>query len=172
MIANSITTQQQQTQKANLNPTPMMAAAQSMFTYILPPVVFLSTAWLPAAVQWFFLCLTSSSVMQTAATLNPAVRKFFDLPPLPKPAPAVTSSKTAGANWQAPAPTRKRFTDEISSGVDGIKEGWNSATGGDADSIAWKKAEEYEKRRAAEEIEKSNKRMEDQRRRRANKNRR
>ena len=87
--------------------------------YIFPPLVFFTTAWLPAGLQWFFLCLTGTTIIQTTATLNPAIRNWVGLPPLPSKVPnpaaaAATAAQDAATRENSPTV----FTVEIPEDVD------------------------------------------------------
>ncbi|KAH8664714.1 60Kd inner membrane protein-domain-containing protein [Xylariales sp. PMI_506] len=146
-----------QHQKANGSPTAQAAAMAKFIRYGMPPLMFLCTMWLPAAVQWYFFVFSAASVVQTSATLNPAVRRWADLPPLPsRPAPALSSSPSS-AMYQAPARNRgirERLNDNIAT----MSKGLDEYTGGEA-RAAVKKAQDYEKRRAQEEKEKALQRL-------------
>ncbi|RYP51607.1 hypothetical protein DL768_003114 [Monosporascus sp. mg162] len=154
-----------QNQKANLNPNPTQAAMMKSMMYIFPPLIFVSTAWLPAGLQWFFLMLSTTTVAQTTATLNPAVRRWADLPPLPSSAGPVPG---AGAvTYQAPtARSAENGEDEKGGIIKDITKGVQNTLGQDDRKKAWEKAEEYEARRAAEEKEKELRRLEEMRRKR------
>lgn len=159
----------QQMQAANMGQSqdPMAQNIQKWMKYVLPPMMFACTAWLPACVQWFFLMFSAGTVVQTSATLNPAVRRWADLPPLPGKGPAVIPAGGRGVVWQAPnSPAPKP--------AGGDKKDANSSGGllGNTKlKEQWKKAQEYEERRAQEEKEKTYRRMEDIRRKRAEKGR-
>lgn len=142
-----------------------------LMMYGLPPVVFLSTAWLPAGVQWFFLMLTTGSIVQTSATLNPTIRRLAGLPPLPNRGGAlISTAATATPTWQAPTPPSQRpESDNIGGATKGITESAKGLLGVDKQKEEWKKAQAYEERRAAEEKEKAFRRMEDLRRKQAEK---
>ncbi|KAI1372848.1 60Kd inner membrane protein-domain-containing protein [Hypoxylon crocopeplum] len=152
-----------QTRAANLSSTGMPEGAAMLMNYVLPPMMFLCTAWLPAGIQWFFLMLTAGSVLQTSATLHPAFRRWAGIPPLP--------SKTQGPvvvpTWQAPT-TPGQDSAGAAGGIGGMAE---SIFGVGKQKEYWKKAQAYEERRALEEKEKAFRRMEDIRRKRAEKKR-
>ena len=135
--------------------------------YIFPPLVFFTTAWLPAGLQWFFLCLTGTTIIQTTATLNPAIRNWVGLPPLPSKVPnpaAAAATAASGAVWQAPT---KRPVPEPDIGIaQGIKKQVKDALGQDDRKREGEEAQRYEERRAAEEKEKLARRLEESRRRR------
>ncbi|KXJ93567.1 60Kd inner membrane protein-domain-containing protein [Microdochium bolleyi] len=169
------------TQKNNVNQTPMAASMGQMMTYVLPPLVFMTTAWLPAAVQWFFLILTASTTAQSTITLNPAFRRLANLTPLAPRLPPVTTTGAASAQWQAPnaaaaAPqttaAKQGFRDSIRNNMKEMRTNINNAVGQDEKTTAMKKAREYEERRAAEEQQRAERRIEDMRRRHAEKRRR
>ena len=133
--------------------------------YIFPPLVFLTTAWLPAGLQWFFLSLTGTTIIQTTAALNPAVRNWVGLPPLrPKADKAIAAAtKTPGAVWQAPT---KRPVSEDTGIMQGVKKQVQEAMGHDERKREWEDAQRYEERRAAEEKEKKARRLQEARSRR------
>ncbi|KAI1391729.1 60Kd inner membrane protein-domain-containing protein [Hypoxylon trugodes] len=152
-----------QTRAAALSSNPTAESVQKGMKYIMPPVMFLCTAWLPASVQLFFVLISAGSVLQTTATLNPAIRRWADLPPLPT-RPATTAS-TTGLKWQLPTSRPSTDDGEKSSASESIK----GMFGVDKQKEEWKKAQAYEERRAREEREKEFQRMEEIRRRRAGK---
>ncbi|RYP58274.1 hypothetical protein DL769_009035 [Monosporascus sp. CRB-8-3] len=155
-----------QNQKANLNPNPTQAAMMKSMMYIFPPLIFVSTAWLPAGLQWFFLMLSGTTVAQTTATLNPVIRRWADLPPLPSSAGPVPG---AGAvTYQAPTARSAENGEKDEKGgiIKDITKGVQSTLGQDDRKKAWEKAAEYEERRAAEEKEKELRRLEEMRRKR------
>ncbi|RYO82258.1 hypothetical protein DL762_000267 [Monosporascus cannonballus] len=155
-----------QNQKANLNPNPTQAAMMKSMIYIFPPLIFVSTAWLPAGLQWFFLMLSATTVAQTTATLNPAIRRWADLPPLPSSAGPVPG---AGAvTYQAPTVRSAKNGEKGEKGgiIKDITKGVQNTLGQDDRKKAWEKAEEYEARRAVEEKEKEFRRLEEMRRKR------
>lgn len=149
--------------------------------YILPPMLFLCTAWLPAGIQWFFLVLSAGSVVQTTATLNPGIRRWAGLPPLPSANSGPAAHMTT-PTWQAPTSSNQRSASSSTSstsntsssdgsGTKSVKDSAKSMFGVDKQKEEWKKAQAYEERRAAEEKEKAYRRMEDLRRKRAEKGR-
>ncbi|KAJ1329909.1 YidC/Oxa1 family membrane protein insertase [Microdochium nivale] len=158
------------TQKNNVNQTPMAASMGQMMTYVLPPLVFLTTSWLPAAVQWFFLVFTATTTAQSTLTLNPAFRRMANLTPLAPRLPTqppIVSTGTASAGWQAPA--KQGFRESIRTNMNEMRTNISSAVGQDEKTTAMKKAREYEDRRAAEEQARAERRIEDMRRRHAEK---
>ncbi|KAI1206802.1 60Kd inner membrane protein-domain-containing protein [Annulohypoxylon truncatum] len=137
-----------QTQAANLAPpTGVMASVQQGMIYVLPPVMFLATAWLPAGLQWFFLMFSVTSVIQSSATLNPGIRRWVGMPPLP--------TKSQAASLAGVAST--------SSPGGGIMQSLMDSTENKKKEY-YKRAYEYEQRRSAEEKQKAQ-RMEEMRRR-------
>lgn len=128
--------------------------------YVFPPLIFLTTAWLPAGLQWFFLCLTGTTMVQTAATLNPAVRRWADIPPLPSNEDLIAPTSPV---WQAP--TKRGAEDQGI--VQNVKKNVQEAVGQDDQKKAWQAAQDYEKRRAAEEKEKIARRLEEARQKRS-----
>jgi YidC/Oxa1 family membrane protein insertase len=130
-------------------------------TYIIPPVMFIGTAWMPAGLQWFFLMMSVGSVTQTQATINPTVRRWVGLPPLPS-AEALEKMK-----YLAPTPTNTGMGDKIREGMTAAGKSIKEASGVTDEKARWKKAQEYEEKRAEEERQRALRRMEDARRRRA-----
>lgn len=148
----------------------MAASMGQMMTYVLPPLVFLTTSWLPAAVQWFFLVFTATTTAQSTLTLNPAFRRMANLTPLAPRLPTqppIVSTGTASAGWQAPA--KQGFRESIRTNMNEMRTNISSAVGQDEKTTAMKKAREYEDRRAAEEQARAERRIEDMRRRHAEK---
>ncbi|KAI1091713.1 60Kd inner membrane protein-domain-containing protein [Rostrohypoxylon terebratum] len=148
-----------QNQAASLTPqTEMARTIQKGMLYFVPPTMFLATAWLPAGLQWFFLMFSVSSVIQSAATLNPAVRRWAGIPPLPT-GPRGTANE-AGITYQAPT---SPFSRSDAAGPS-AKKGMMSSllnTPENERREQWRKAQEYEERRAAEDREKLERRMEE-----------
>ncbi|KAI1407204.1 60Kd inner membrane protein-domain-containing protein [Hypoxylon sp. FL1857] len=155
-----------QTRAANLSNDPMTQTLSTWMKYALPPMMFVCTAWLPACIQWFFLVLSAGHVVQTSATLNPAIRRWAGIPPLPSK--TLGPNPAAGVTWQAPSsPPRPNPASSA-------KDSNGSASSSfivDKQKEEWKKAQAYEERRALEEKEKAYRRMEDIRRKRAEKGR-
>ncbi|KAI8963160.1 60Kd inner membrane protein-domain-containing protein [Daldinia sp. FL1419] len=160
-----------QTRAANIRKDPTTEGITNLMMYGLPPIVFLGTAWLPAGVQWFFLVLTTGSIVQTSATLNPTIRRLAGLPPIPTGAgPLTTAAATISPTWQAPTPPSQRLEGNAKDTASkGITESAKGLLGVDKQKEEWKKAQAYEERRAAEEKEKAYRRMEDLRRKKAEK---
>lgn len=138
--------------------------------YGLPPIIFLSTFWLPACATLFFTAVSAGTVLQSAATANPSFRHMAGLPPLPAPmADAVRQGgdKLAAGKWEAPKKAgdlRQSLQDSLSAvGGGGLG---SSLTGKDAKAKAWEKAGEYESKRATEEKQREARRLEDLRLRR------
>ncbi|RWA03426.1 hypothetical protein EKO27_g11679 [Xylaria grammica] len=155
-----------QTQRANLNPNAMQKSITKGMTYLLPPLMFLGTAWLPAGLQWFFAVLSVGSVAQTQATLTPAVRRWVGLPPLSDRNTAI--SKTIPTiQYQKPT----TFRSGLEEGMNAATKTFKEATGSTDATAVWKRAQKYEEKRAAEEKEKTFRRMEEVRRRRAERQR-
>ncbi|KAI1127868.1 hypothetical protein F5Y10DRAFT_241936 [Nemania abortiva] len=160
-----------QTQRANVNPNPNPTQEIMMkgMVWVMPPLMFLGTAWLPAAVQWFFLMLSLTTVVQTGATLTPAVRRWAQLPPLlNRDAIAAKSSLAAGIQYQSPS---RSLRDTLQQSAEAATTGLKQATGATDEKARWKKAEDYEERRAEEEREKAARRIDEIRRRRAERQR-
>ncbi|KAI0867623.1 hypothetical protein GGS24DRAFT_485023 [Hypoxylon argillaceum] len=166
-----------QTQRANLTITPMQKMMMKGMTYVLPPLMFLGTAWLPAGVQWFFLVLSAGTAVQTKATITPAVRRWAQLPPLPtrRDTPPVADAKSvAGApssvQYQSPS-SLANLRGSLEQGVSAASKSLKEATGATEEKTRWRRADDYEARRAREDAEKAERRMEEVRRRRAEKQR-
>lgn len=125
----------------------------NMFMYIMPPMIFLSTAWIPSGVQWFFVCLTGTTIVQNSITFNPSFRRWAELPPLPSKAGLNAASVLkAGSSYQPPS---ERPADRPSPGMAGnFTKGVKESFGRTEDQLEWERAQEYEKRRAAEDKEK------------------
>ncbi|KAI2613374.1 60Kd inner membrane protein-domain-containing protein [Hypoxylon sp. NC1633] len=165
-------------QNTSMATDPMSQGLASFMKYGLPPLMFICTAWLPAGLQWFFLVLSCGTVLQTASTFNPGVRRWAGIPPLPSsslgPAigPAATPIGVRGTPiWQPPMRPAARPTPEIKKPEKkGVLE---SATAmvGNKKMDEWKKAQEYEERRAREEKEKAYRRMDELERKRTQKKR-
>ncbi|OTB00159.1 hypothetical protein M426DRAFT_242965 [Hypoxylon sp. CI-4A] len=156
-----------QTRAANLSNDPMTENITKGMKYVLPPMMFFCTAWLPAGIQWFFLVLSAGSVAQTSATLNPAVRRWAGIPPLPTTAAGLApAASSIGATWQAATPPSQLPANMEKKNVKDTAKGF---FGVDKQKEEWKKAQAYEERRAIEEKEKAYRRMEDLRRKRAEK---
>ncbi|KAK5633511.1 hypothetical protein RRF57_009225 [Xylaria bambusicola] len=161
------------TQRANVvPPNPMQQSMMDGMTYILPPLVFLGTAWLPAGLQWFFVWVSAGTAIQAQATLNPAIRRWAGLEPLPNTngAPAAPGASIfppgSGIQYQSPSASssmKAGFQEGLASATKSFKE----ATGATEERAKWKKADEYEDKRALEEKQKAFRRMEEVRRRRA-----
>ncbi|KAI1313360.1 hypothetical protein F5Y03DRAFT_338764 [Xylaria venustula] len=154
----------QRTNPAQSDPTQL--AVQKGMKNFLPPLMFLGTAWLPAGLQWFFLWVSVGSVAQTQATLSPRVRRWAGIPPLPT-AKTFTIPNNA-INYQKPTAhgidsIRTTFRESVSAAGKTFKD----ATGATDEKARWKKAQDYESKRAEEEKERSRRRMEEVRRRRA-----
>lgn len=155
-----------QTRAANLSNDAMAETIAKGMKYILPPMMFFCTAWLPAGIQWFFLMFSASSVVQTSATLNPAVRHWAGLPPLPsRTLGSAPAASMVAAKWQAPTQSTRKSESGSKESSGSVKD----LLGVDKQKEEWKKAQAYEERRALEEKEKAYRRMEDLRRKRAEK---
>ncbi|KAI0858304.1 hypothetical protein F4860DRAFT_486863 [Xylaria cubensis] len=155
----------QQMQSANLVSNPAQEAMMKGMRYILPPLMFMGTAWLPAGLQWFFFCLSMGSVVQTQATLNPTVRAWADLPPLPANRGAGAAAVPA-IQYQSPA-EKPGLLGQWEAGMNAAGKSIKEATGATDQKAQWKKAKEYEDQRAEEERQKAMRRMDEVRRRRA-----
>ncbi|KAI0393460.1 hypothetical protein F5Y17DRAFT_432451 [Xylariaceae sp. FL0594] len=137
---------------------PMQDSMMKIMTYVMPPLMFAGTAWLPAGLQWFFLNLSIGSVIQSLATINPTIRRWAGLPPLG----AVAKGASGQIQYQAPTTTAAAKPGFLEAASKTFKE----STGVTDQKERWKKAQEYEKRRAEEEQQKTFRRLEEARRRR------
>ncbi|KAI0467963.1 hypothetical protein F4859DRAFT_220387 [Xylaria cf. heliscus] len=149
-----------QMQRANLTIEPTQLMIQKIMLYLMPPLIFIGTAWLPAAVQLFFVMVSAGSIVQSQAILTPAIRAWADILPLPdrNPAPGVI---------QYQSPTNRGFRGALEGGIVAAKKTLNDATGSTDEKTRWKKAQEYERKRAEEERQKATRRIDEARRRRA-----
>ncbi|KAI0017131.1 hypothetical protein F4780DRAFT_772471 [Xylariomycetidae sp. FL0641] len=154
---------------ANATMNPLMQNMQKMMLYVFPPIMFLGMAWIPAAVQWFFMCLSLGTLVQTRASMNPAVRRFFELPPLPTP-----NLPVGGAQYSPPSPSifgsMKKdagILGPIKKDAAALRQSWDQQFSGGDKGIIATKAREYEEHRAEEERRIRVLRMEEERRRRA-----
>ncbi|TRX91840.1 hypothetical protein FHL15_007159 [Xylaria flabelliformis] len=155
----------QQMQRANLVKNPAQETMMNVMKYIMPPLMFMGTAWLPAGLQWFFFCLSMGSVVQTQATLNPVVRAWADLPPLPTNRGAAAVALPA-IQYQSPA-KKPGLLGGWENGMNAATKSIKEATGATDEKAKWQKAKEYEDQRAEEERQKAMRRMDEVRRRRA-----
>ncbi|KAI8625592.1 hypothetical protein F5Y19DRAFT_264145 [Xylariaceae sp. FL1651] len=155
-----------QTQRANMRPNPMQETMMKAMIYIMPPLMFLGTAWLPAGLQWFFLVLSLGSVAQTQATITPVIRRWAQLPPLPDADNVSTNATIKTHSYQAPTPASSGLGSSLRDGMTAASKTLKEATGTTEDKTRWKKAQDYEEKRAEEERQKAFRRMEDVRRRR------
>ncbi|KAI1494069.1 60Kd inner membrane protein-domain-containing protein [Biscogniauxia mediterranea] len=154
-----------QLQAASLNKSPMQMSVNKMMIYVFPPLLFLGTAWLPALLQWFFFVVSAGSVVQSAATVNPAVRRWVGLPPISTFVPQHASpTATAGAVWQPPTP--RGLLDGVKKDMSNVSASIRNTMGHTETKARFQKAQDYEERRAAEEKEKASRRMDEMRRRR------
>ncbi|KAI1263680.1 hypothetical protein F5Y18DRAFT_393835 [Xylariaceae sp. FL1019] len=161
------------TQAATGNQTETQKNMISVMMYVLPPVTFVFTAWMPAAVQWFLLVFSSATIVQSRLLLNPSVRAWANVPALPtKP-----SSSTLVPMYQTPNSKAARTApsesvqDRISKGMKSATSKLGEMTGNTDERLRWKKAHDYEEKRAAEERQKRLRRMEDMRRGKEERNR-
>ena len=127
--------------------------------YALPPLMFMGTAWLPAGLQWFFLWVSAGTVVQSLITVNPAIRRWAGLVPLPQ---RINPLPGAGIQYQIPSTSRPGRRECLLAATKALKE----ATGSTEERLKWKKVDAYEDKRAEEEKQKAFRRMEELRRRR------
>ncbi|KAI1362931.1 hypothetical protein F5Y08DRAFT_310703 [Xylaria arbuscula] len=151
------------TQKSNIagQTNPAQKAMMQGMKYFLPPLMFVGTAWLPAGLQWFFLWVSAGTVVQSQATITPAIRRWIGLEPLPQPQQGLP----AGIQYQSPskpASFRENLSESMSTATKGLRE----ATGATEERAQWKKADDYESKRAEEEKQRAFRRMEQLRQRR------
>ncbi|KAI5918844.1 60Kd inner membrane protein-domain-containing protein [Camillea tinctor] len=159
-----------QLQSASVSRNPMQQSVNKMMTYVFPPLLFLGTAWLPAFLQWFFFVISVGSVAQSAATINPAVRRWMDLPPISALNAQASPSAAVDAAWKPPTP--RGLLNSAKKDMSNVTTGLRQSMGQTDAKAEYQKAQDYEERRAAEEREKTQKRMDDLRRRRLEKERR
>ncbi|KAI0599265.1 60Kd inner membrane protein-domain-containing protein [Biscogniauxia sp. FL1348] len=159
-----------QLQAASLNKTPMQLSVNKMMIYVFPPLIFLGTAWLPAFLQWFFFVVSAGSIVQSAATVNPVVRRWIGLPPVSTFAPRPSPTATAGAVWQPPTP--RGLLDGVKKDMSNVSTSIRNTMGNTETKTRLQKAQDYEERRASEEKERASRRMDEIRRRRMERERR
>lgn len=131
----------------------MMENMMGFMRYGLPPIIFLSTFWLPASVNLFLATVSAGAVLQSTVTVTPAFRRWADLPALPTGPPTVRATEAAADKWQAPT-SAKNLRERLTDAGSGL-------TGKGDKAKAWEKATEYEDKRAAELKQKEARRMED-----------
>lgn len=153
---------------ANIQPVndEMAAAVSKAMMWVIPPLMFVGTAWLASGIQWFFLVLALGTLAQTQATLNPAVRRWAKLPPLSRSPDAGAARGIAGA-IQYQSPSRIGIRDSLQGGMEAATKSLKAATGATDEKARWKKVQEYEDQRAEEDRQKAARRLENARRRRA-----
>lgn len=157
-----------QMRAANIQPVndEMAAAVSKAMMWVIPPLMFVGTAWLASGIQWFFLVLALGTLAQTQATLNPAVRRWAKLPPLSRSPDAGAARGIAGA-IQYQSPSRIGIRDSLQGGMEAATKSLKAATGATDEKARWKKVQEYEDQRAEEDRQKAARRLENARRRRA-----
>ncbi|KAI1319034.1 hypothetical protein F5Y16DRAFT_110091 [Xylariaceae sp. FL0255] len=161
----------QQSQKANANQTEQQKAMMKVLVYVIPPLTFLGTYWLPAAVQWFFLMFSVGSIAQTRATLSPRVREWFGLPPLAVKPESVAPAPGAPLYQAAKtplSPPKESFQDSVQKGIEGASAKLKEFTGNSDQRSQWKKANDYEEQRAKEDKQRQARRLEELRQSRRN----
>ncbi|KAI0439031.1 hypothetical protein F4803DRAFT_67673 [Xylaria telfairii] len=146
-----------QTQRATVAGNEMQQNVGKLMMYIMPPMMFLGTAFLPSALQFFFVVISLGTATQAQATINPSIRRWAELPPLVNH----NASKMA-IQYQSPS---KRFS--LEDGITAASQSIKEATGATDDKARLKKAQDYEDQRAEEERQKAMRRMDEVRRRRA-----
>jgi len=102
-------------QISNRYSTPAQQASMKVMAAIFIPVGVMFSMWLPAAIQFYFACLSIPGVLQTWILFRPAVRKRLGLSPLPDPktlAAASPASKNPFKNFkQSIQDAQKGFTE-------------------------------------------------------------
>lgn len=134
---------------------------------VLVPISFFATAWLPAALQWYFLVSAIGQYFQASIFHLPAFRRWVGLPELiphgmTGPSPFAKAAAHSGAvQYVAPRTINTTATEADTGSIMGdIKdssafvkeklEGWKKKN--ESSDIA-RRAKEYEQRRALEEHE-------------------
>lgn len=140
-------------QKTAVAPPPEegLASMAGLLPKIIIPATFIFTLFLPTGINIYFIIFQAAAVGQQALLLHPAVRRYFDLPPLP-PKPMPSSMTGVASNWQAPTP-RRSIRDMIrnaAKGFDNTKNSLDKMTGA-SKKAAKEKVRGYEEKRAAEE---------------------
>ncbi|GAP90925.1 putative mitochondrial export translocase Oxa1 [Rosellinia necatrix] len=151
-----------QTTAAKPAADPMSDAMTKGMLFVMPPIMFLCTAWLPSALQWFFLVMAGGAVVQSSSTLHPAIRRWVGMPALPPRQPLLLPGSIAGAHYQSPSPQNV-----LREGLAAASQKFKDAGGNTEEKARWKKAEKFEADRAEQEKQKAYRRMEEIRRRRA-----
>ncbi|KAF2966195.1 hypothetical protein GQX73_g7397 [Xylaria multiplex] len=151
-----------QSQRVAMNPSPAQEAIMKSMMWILPPLMFLGTAWQPAGLQWFFIIISLGSIAQAQATIMPSIRRWAALPPLPN---RNTTVRGPAGVIQYQKPTGLR--DQVKNSMEAVAKTAKDVTGNTDEKARWKKAQEYEDQRAEEDRQRAFRRMEEIRRRRA-----
>ncbi|KAI2634042.1 hypothetical protein GGS21DRAFT_125817 [Xylaria nigripes] len=131
----------------------------------MAPVMFLSTMWFPAGLQWLFFVSSLGALMQNQTLLIPGVRRWLKLPPIPINKNHVIPATAREVTYQSPRPTG--FTDSVKSSMEAASEMWKNATGATPERAMHDRAKKYENRRAVEDKAGVDRRIEEIRRRRA-----
>lgn len=106
-------------------------AQMKLLMYIMAPLTFFVSLWLPAVVQWYFIMSGIIGYGQNALFLNPAFRRTAGLPPLPnkqkQQQPLPESTKHISGAMYYP-PTRHGSSNTIpttatTTGGESVKEG-------------------------------------------------
>ncbi|KAI0143452.1 hypothetical protein GGR57DRAFT_484217 [Xylariaceae sp. FL1272] len=161
------------TQAATGSQTEAQKNMMSIMMYVLPPLTFVFTAWLPAAVQWFLLVFSGATIVQSKLLLNPSIRAWANVPPLaakPSPSTLVPMYQAPNSKPASRAPSES-IQDRLSKGMKSATGKLGEMTGNTDERVRWKKATDYEEKRAAEERQKRMRRMEDMRRGKEERNR-
>jgi YidC/Oxa1 family membrane protein insertase len=168
--------------------TEVQAKQTKRMFYVMGPVSFFFTLWMPAGLQLYFITTFSLTALQTFALRNTTVRNILGLPPWtpPKP-PAPTTLDTSAVVYQAPRDSSASATAVAAAAAgEAAPDGGSDkpARMGDriakaaAEAVPWaptpeqkKKDEKEKKLREADEAEKRLEELQRERRRREFENR-
>ncbi|CRK43913.1 hypothetical protein BN1723_005898 [Verticillium longisporum] len=96
-------------------------AQMKLMMYIFVPLSLIFTIWLPAAVQFYFLCSTLVGWGQNLLFQNPAFRRATGLPELVRPVLPASTSRISGAMFYPPT-KRTGSTDANTIDVTAVEE--------------------------------------------------
>ncbi|WYZ38268.1 hypothetical protein EsH8_III_000182 [Colletotrichum jinshuiense] len=136
--------------------TPQSKAQQKLMMYILGPLSVIFTAYLPAAVQWYFFITGAIGVVQNWLFTKAGFRNLFGLTPLPAAPTSTTTvapptrptyqAPRGGAATPAPAPAEGSQQDGSISGViASLKQTVHNAKGGAGNYVESNRAREESK---------------------------
>jgi YidC/Oxa1 family membrane protein insertase len=145
-------------------------AMTKLFTWILTPLSLVITIWLPASVQFYFICTSALSMAQNLIMRQTWYRRLTNLPPLPSPAgPSGAASVPGQVTYQAP---RAANEGNVSAALGQIRETFHKAKGLSGDHIAHNKEKKLnqdrkklDEKRQAEEGEALQRRLQEKLRR-------